>query len=107
MFASMRSYHDGMIATNRGAPQIVMKKLFYPKWWLEATGYFNHHGNFGPGVILFEPSPDAAHASLNYGAAMLLTAVVSSILTLMATMYVVNSRRNKRHEYLPIPSANL
>ena len=23
----------------------------------EATGYFEHHGNFGPGVILFEPSP--------------------------------------------------
>lgn len=51
-------YHDGMIATNRDQPQIMMKRLFYPKWWLQATGYFNQHGNFGPGVILFAPNPN-------------------------------------------------
>jgi len=24
-----------MIATQTGLPQIVMKRLFYPKWWLQ------------------------------------------------------------------------
>jgi hypothetical protein len=101
-----------MIAMNRDQPLITMKRLFYPKWWLQATGYFEHHGNFGPGVILFEPSPtaDAASAqmsSISYSAAMVLTAVVSSILTVMGTLYYVRSRESKRHEYAPIPSVTL
>jgi hypothetical protein len=99
-----------MIAMNRDQPLITMKRLFYPKWWLQATGYFEHHGNFGPGVILFEPSPtevSAQAASISYSAAMVLTAVVSSILTVMGTLYYVRSREGKRHEYAPIPSVTL
>ena len=105
-------YHDGMIATNLGAAQIRMKKLFFPKWWLNATGYFNHHGHMGPGVILFDPSPEAEairnQESVNYTTTLLLTALVSSILTVMATVYALNSnKREVRHEYTPISSANL
>lgn len=100
-------FHDGMIATALDQPTIVMRRLFYPKWWLEATGYFLHHGNFGPGVILFEPTPASADSSaVSYTASLVLTAVGSSLLTVLGVMYVVN-RQNKRHEYTPIPSANL
>ena len=93
----------------RDQPMINMKRLFYPKWWLEATGYFNHHGNFGPDVILFTPTPTATagHSSVGYSAAMVLTAVASSVVTLLATMYVLKARQDKRFEYAPIPSANL
>ena len=28
-------YHDGMIATRTGMPEIMMRRLFYPKWWLQ------------------------------------------------------------------------
>ncbi len=100
-------YHDGMIATALDQPSIVMKKLFYPKWWLEATGYFLHHGNFGPGIILFDPAPAAAHSSLSYTASLVLTAVASSLITVLVAMYVMNLRQSKRHEYTSIPSANL
>ena len=99
-----------MIALNRDQPQIFMKRLFYPKWWLQATGYFEHHGNFGPGVILFEPTPtvvDGSASSVSYPAAVVLTAVLSSIVTMLATMYYIKSREAKRYEYTPIPSANL
>lgn len=100
-------FHDGMIATALDQPSIVMKRLFYPKWWLEATGYFLHHGNFGPGVILFSPSPVSADTSaISYSASLVLTAVGSSLVTVLGVMYVLN-RQNKRREYTPIPSANL
>lgn len=101
-----------MIAMQRDQPQIFMKRLFYPKWWLEATSYFDHHGNFGPGVILFEPTPAAvvdagASSTVSYTAAIVLTAVLSSIATMLATMYFIRARESKRHEYTSIPSANL
>ena len=101
-------FHDGMIATALDQPSIVMRKLFYPKWWLEATGYFLHKGNFGPGVILFEPTPETATSSsaLSYTATMVLVAVCSSLVTVLGVMYVLH-RQNKRHEYAPIPSANV
>lgn len=102
-------FHDGMIATGLDQPSIVMRKLFYPKWWLEATGYFLHKGNFGPGVILFEPTPATTASSssaLSYTATMVLVAVCSSLVTVLGVMYVLR-RQSKRHEYAPIPSANL
>jgi len=101
-------FHDGMIATALDQPSIVMRKLFYPKWWLEATGYFLHKGNFGPGVILFEPTPETVTSSsaLSYTATMVLVAVCSSLVTVLGVMYILH-RQNKRHEYAPIPSANV
>lgn len=34
-FTVCHRYHDGMIATRTGMPEIMMKRLFYPKWWLQ------------------------------------------------------------------------
>ena len=51
-----------MIGTNLQAPNIRMRKLFYPKWWLQATNYYNNPGHFGPGVNLFAPNPTAPTA---------------------------------------------
>jgi hypothetical protein len=103
-----------MMALNRDQPLITMKRLFYPKWWLQATGYFEHHGNFGPGVILFAPSPDAnAGAGVAYFAGLLLTSVLSCVVTVAAVMYYLQRQdkvqmtggaRIARHEYTPINS---
>ena len=30
-----------------------MHKLFYPKYWLDATGYFNNKPNTGSNVLMF------------------------------------------------------
>lgn len=50
-------YHDGYRAENLDGSTVVMHKLFYPKWWLEATGYFDNKITAGPGVLMFAPSP--------------------------------------------------
>jgi hypothetical protein len=92
-----------MIAMDRDQPMISMKRLFYPKWWLEATGYFLHKGNFGPNVILF--APDAAQQpTMSYGAAVLLTAALSSLATVVGTLYFIKHGQDKRNAYTPIAS---
>jgi hypothetical protein len=50
-------YHDGYQAEGLQDKDIAMKRLFYPAWWLNATGYFNSKINTGPGVIMFSPGP--------------------------------------------------
>lgn len=101
-------YHDGYRAENLGGAEISMKKLFYPKWWLDLTGYFKNTITSGPGVILFAPrggsgSSGGGDASV---AALLVTAVVSGSLALVLGLFigskwshVVNSTRR---EYVPI-----
>ncbi len=50
-------YHDGYIANDLTEKDIRMTKLFYPRSWLEATGFFDNHAASGPDVIMFEPNP--------------------------------------------------
>lgn len=64
-----------------------MQKLFYPKWWLDITGYFTHPPNTGEGVILFAPQPvgyvSTGEAYMYVGMAIVLTVLA------MATLYGV------------------
>jgi dipeptidase len=43
-------YHDGYVAKDIDSPTINMYSMFYPKWWLEAVGFFS-------GPIVFKPLP--------------------------------------------------
>eukprot|EP01041_Mallomonas_annulata_P004646 gene4647-9217_t len=53
-------YHDGYVLQHPDASIVNMKKLFYPKWWLEDVGYFNSENapNSGDNVIKFISSPN-------------------------------------------------
>ena len=37
-----------------------MQKLFYPKWWLDLTGFFNNPPAIGPNTLQFLPNPNTA-----------------------------------------------
>ena len=85
-----------------------MSRLFYPAWWLKATGYFDSHINTGPDVIMFEPSPYSNNNGGNsWLIALFLTAVLSSALTLTISHLLVT--RNKQtwsgHVYIPSTTA--
>eukprot|EP01034_Spumella_vulgaris_P030165 gene30165-37332_t len=43
-------YHDGYQALSLDAANINMQTMFYPKFWLDATGYWLNKPNLGPGV---------------------------------------------------------
>ncbi len=37
--------------------------MFYPKWWLDLTGYFLNHPNTGPDTIMFASQPSSITGS--------------------------------------------
>lgn len=39
------TYRDGYIISGQDEVYVSIKKMFYPKWWLEKVGYFAHRGN--------------------------------------------------------------
>jgi hypothetical protein len=110
-FVSLR-YHDGYIAQNLDAATIHMQKLFYPKWWLDATDFWKNKPNTGDGVILFGPNLSETEyiASPKTIFLMVLSAVISSVLTLflLACYMRYNNRKRRgligasRHDYIAI-----
>jgi hypothetical protein len=51
----MTTYRDGMVIGDTHKAVFTIQKMFYPRWWLEAVGYFNNEGN--PHGILFSSNP--------------------------------------------------
>lgn len=51
----MTTYRDGMVIGDTHKAVFTIQKMFYPRWWLEAVGYFNNEGN--PNGILFSSNP--------------------------------------------------
>lgn len=102
--ALITKYHDGYEAQDLTAPHITMKRLFYPLWWLQLTGYFNSHINSGPDTIMFAPAPASG------AGALLLTAFVSVCATL-GVVYMLQKKgvvpAVQRGEYSVIGEDNL
>ena len=54
--------------------------MFYPRFWLNATGYFNNPPEFGPGVLMFQPSPEVSmNNSLNISISMMLFIICTTL----------------------------
>lgn len=97
-------FHDGAMAENLNGSAISMKKMFYPKSWLEATDYFKLKGNTGEGVILFEPSPISGSTSYS---SLIFTAISSCIISMTLGFFIANKINNasgqpNRNDYMPI-----
>ena len=102
----MIRYHDGYRALDLDAANINMQTMFYPKSWLDATGYWLNKPNLGPGVLLFDANPQAKDALTTSGemaTAVVLTAIVSSVCTLLVGGWVMRRQMvAKRHDYISI-----
>jgi hypothetical protein len=55
-----------------------MTKLFYPKWWLDLTGYFLNKPNSGPDTIMFASESTTISGSFLFFS-VLLTACASML----------------------------
>lgn len=60
--ALITKYHDGYIESVVDS-NLHMERLFYPKWWLTASGYFKEPPESGKDVIMFDTSPIPAAGS--------------------------------------------
>ena len=54
--AVMTTYRDGYVMGDVDKAVFTMTRMFYPKPWLDAVGYFKTHEN-NPGGLLYQPSP--------------------------------------------------
>ena len=100
-----RRYHDGYQAQALDQPDIAMVTMFYPKYWLDATGYWLNKPNLGPGVLLFDANPEAGAATTSSTlAAVVVTAIVSSLCTALIGGYLLRGKLQlqQRHQYTPI-----
>lgn len=53
----MTQFHDGYNALQLDKPDIKVTKMFYPKFWLQATGFFNLGPNDLDGAIMYDSNP--------------------------------------------------
>ena len=67
--ALITKYHDGYIESVVDS-NLHMERLFYPKWWLTASGYFLEPPEAGEDVIMFDSSPIPVGSSLSTGATL-------------------------------------
>lgn len=112
-------YHDGYIATKLDTSSLQMKKMFYPKWWLDLTGFWKNAAVKGPDVIMFQPAPPvtttpSSSPYFSVGAminAVVVTAVATCALTALAGAYFLRSKErnsrlsslgSRRHDYIAI-----
>jgi dipeptidase len=93
-------FHDGYHAENLEGAEIRMKKLFYPKWWLDAVGYFENKPNQDPKAIMFSPSPEAVETGSSFGVVM--TVLFMSTLSVVAGYVIGRNTQGKRGEYMVI-----
>lgn len=96
--ALITKFHDGYTATQLNDPSLKMVKMFYPKAWLDATGFFNSKISTGPDTILF--ASDAASRS-GMGAALVITALVSSLVSALGGFAMARSL-DRKYMYLPL-----
>lgn len=54
------TYRDGYIIGGQKNSTVTIKRMFYPRWWLQAVGFFDVGGN--KDGILFAPAPAAPSA---------------------------------------------
>jgi dipeptidase len=50
----LTTYRDGYIVGGQDQATVEIKRVFYPRWWLEKVGFFDHPGN--KEGILFAPN---------------------------------------------------
>jgi hypothetical protein len=96
----LATYRDGYIVTNRDKPQVQITAstllppsslhpplltsllslalVFYPRWWLEAVGYFTHPPNRDPKAILFSPNPSEVTSATTSIATTLLACLMTA-----------------------------
>jgi dipeptidase len=106
-------FHDGYHAQNLDGTEIQMKKLFYPKWWLDAVGYFENKPNTDPKAIMFAPAPASVDANTADGvvntfttSGVMATVLICSALSVVAGFVVGRRMQRQQGGYQVIGGEN-
>ena len=94
-------FHDGYIAETLTGPAITMTKIFYPKWWLQVSGYFdpaNAPNPDGPNTILFDSRDEALRKYDSSGGYYTMGALLMSVLTALVVGYTLGYKAQSREK---------
>jgi hypothetical protein len=94
----LTTYRDGQVINTTG-PVVGRKSMFYPRWWLEFSGFFDIPGNSNPEAIYFAPSPVSSLAS-GASAPFMLAALAVVAAGFAAGRYAPTNSR--KQQYIPI-----
>jgi hypothetical protein len=98
----LTTYRDGMVFGETDKAVFTIKKMFYPRWWLESIGYFDHQGN--KNGILFLPSPMKSDMNNN----MLIMIILCSLTLSSVIGFLVGKSsvtwKNQREGYIEVGS---
>lgn len=91
------TYRDGYVVTDLEQPSVSMQRMFYPKWFLDAVGYFNIHGNDSPNAILFQNNPNN-----DYFTVFIFATVLIPSLLVGAIGYYLGKKSCSRNGYVEL-----
>lgn len=89
-------YRDGYVL-NTSTPVIGITRMFYPEWWLKATGFFEIKGIRDKDTILFQPSPISKITSN-------ISLVIFILISVLISSYIgyYFGMNNNKHRYISI-----
>jgi hypothetical protein len=93
----LASYRDGYHVSGFNETTIHIKRFFYPRWWLQATGFFDHAPNADG--ILFNPSPFAIAGNAMANQNFLLICISALVFFIVGMFYGNKQRKPKRSAY--------
>jgi hypothetical protein len=99
------TYRDGMVIGDTDKAVFTIQKMFYPRWWLEAVGYFNNKGNTNGILFAVNPTRYSYTSSLPFQLML-----IGSLCGVLGFLIGRRSTQISRKEYLrvndwPIASA--
>jgi dipeptidase len=95
----LASYRDGYKVSGFHNATIEIKRLFYPRWWLETTGFFDHPGN--KEGILFAPNTNrifSSDSSFNPFNEQMIIAFFSGFLFFVFGMWFANKKTGNHNK---------
>lgn len=100
----LTTYRDGFVIGGQQNATVEIHRMFYPRWWLETVGFFNHPPNRAG--ILFAPNP----VLVENGASVMANMYMALIAIVCFVLGVWWGRASKRailqnKIYSPIPDA--
>ena len=78
--------------------------VFYPRWWLEAVGYFTHPGNKDPRAILFSSNPFTQISSVSIEVATISCLLTATVFALFGYQYAKYKFNRNGYEVIGVQS---
>jgi hypothetical protein len=130
-FELIVSYRDGYVITGQETPSVTLTNstlspslplplslslsspsshralvaVFYPRWWLEAAGYFKTSPNHSPNAILFAPQPAASVPSAEAAPPLLPLALAALLFVGIGYALGRRGESTKRLQWLSVGGA--